>query len=400
MRVLLVSNASYDPPRGGSTRSNLVWLRHLAEQGHACTVVSPTLAGEADRTAVKDGITIHGVKDLSFRVSELGRRIREEAPDWVLVSSEDVGHVLLREAAHVAPGRIVYLAHTPQFYPFGPESWHGDEAAAELVRGAAQVVVIGEHMAGYVRRHLGREAVVVHPPMYGQPPYNRFGRFGSGFVLMINPCAVKGLGIFLALAVRFPDVEFAALNGWGTTQADREALKKLPNTKLLENVPDIEEVLSGARLLLMPSVWYEGFGLIAMEAMLRGLPVLASDSGGLEEAKRGTGYVVPVRAVERYEPVFDDTHMPRAVVPQQQIEPWAEALRTLLTDEGAYWAEAGRSREAALAFVAKLDAGDFEKMLAALPAAGRELRGEEKLKALDAQKRALLLARLRKKAQG
>jgi glycosyltransferase involved in cell wall biosynthesis len=149
----------------------------------------------------------------------------------------------------------------------------------------------------------------------------------------------------------------------------------------------------------MPSVWYEGFGLIAMEAMLRGLPVVASDSGGLAEAKRGTGYVIPVRPVERYEPVFDETHMPRAVAPEQDIGPWEQALRTLLTDEEAYWAEAGRSREAALRFVGKLDAGGLEKLLAGLEPAGQELRGEDKLKALDSQRRALLLARLRKKAQ-
>ena len=46
----------------------------------------------------------------------------------------------------------------------------------------------------------------------------------------------------------------------------------------------------------MPSIWYEGFGLIAMEAMLRGVPVISSDSGGLKEAKHGTGFVVPVQA--------------------------------------------------------------------------------------------------------
>lgn len=399
MRILLVSNASYDPPRGGSTRSNLVWLRHLASKGHECTVVSPTHGGEADKRTVKDGISIRGVKDLSFRVSELGQAIRETQPDWVLVSSEDVGHVLLREAAHTAPGRIVYLAHTPQFYPFGPESWHKDEGAAALIRQAAEVVVIGQHMAGYVRQHLGRAAVVVHPPMYGQPPYAEFGRFGAGFVLMINPCVVKGIAIFLKLAERFPDVEFAALNGWGTTRADREALARQPNTRLLENVPDIEDVLRQARLLVMPSVWYEGFGLIAMEAMLRGLPVVASDSGGLKEAKQGTGYVVPVRPVERYEPVFDEQHMPRAVVPEQEMEPWVEAVGRLLTDEQEYWTEARRSRAAALEFVTKLDAGDLEKMLLALPACAEPPRGADPVKALDAQKRALLLARLRKKAQ-
>lgn len=406
MKILLTSNASYDPPRGGSTRSNLAWLRHLAARGHECAVVAPTVEGMADRTTVVDGITVYGVKDLSFRVAELGKRIEAMQPDWVLVSSEDVSHVLLREAGAVAPGRIVYLAHTPQFYPFGPESWNADEAGAAIVRQAASVVAIGHHMAGYIQQHLGRGATVIHPPIYGQPPYRQFGRFGSGFVLMINPCAVKGVGLFLKLAERFPEIEFAALNGWGTTAADRAALERQPNARLLQNVPDIEDVLEQARLLLMPSVWYEGFGLIAMEAMLRGLPVIASNSGGLMEAKTGTGYVVPVRPVERYERAFDDTLMPRAVVPEQELEPWAAALHTLLTNEAAYWREARQSREAGLRFVEKLDAAEFERHLAKLPAATEPIGAhkvagsmEEKLKALDPAKRALLLARLKQKRE-
>ena len=60
----------------------------------------------------------------------------------------------------------------------------------------------------------------------------------------------------------------------------------------------------------MPSLWYEGFGLIVMESMLRGIPVVASDSGGLQEAKLGTGYVIPVHTIERYQPVFDEHGMP------------------------------------------------------------------------------------------
>ncbi|WP_321474966.1 glycosyltransferase family 4 protein [uncultured Paludibaculum sp.] len=406
MRILLTSNASYDPPRGGSTRSNLAWLRHLAAQGHECVVVSPTIDGAPGHTTVVDAITIHSVKELSFHVSVLGDHISALKPDWVLVSSEDVSHVLLREAGAVAPGRIIYLAHTPQFYPFGPESWNRDNAGTDIARSAASVVAIGHHMAGYIKQHLGREAVVIHPPMYGQPPYRQFGRFASGYVLMINPCAVKGVSIFLDLAARFPDIEFAALNGWGTTAADRVALERQPNTRLLKNVPDIEEVLEQARLLLMPSVWYEGFGLIAMEAMLRGLPVIASNSGGLMEAKTGTGYVVPVRPVDHYERVFDDTLMPRAIVPPQDLEPWAAALHTLLTNESAYWREARQSRDTALRFVEKLDVADFERHLLALPAATqpigehkRVLTTEEKLKALDPAKRALLLARLKQKKE-
>src|SRR5205809_113550 len=132
MRILLTSNASHDPPRGGSTRSNLVWLERLAAAGHACRVVCASAAGDA-RTA----------------------------------------------------------------------------RAARIVRDAAAVVAIGEHMAGYIRRHLGAEAAVIHPPIYGEPPYPRFGAFDTGWILMINPCAVKGVGIFLELARAFPDLPFA-----------------------------------------------------------------------------------------------------------------------------------------------------------------------------------------------
>ena len=372
-------------------------MRHLAGQGHDCRAVTPTPAGdEIERERVVDGIAIHSVPHLQRHPGVLAEEIRAFAPEWVLVSSEDVAHVLLRAAAQAAPGRMVYLAHTPQFLPFGPESWNPDETAAAAVRRAAGVVVIGHHMAAYVRTHLGVEAAVIHPPIYGRAPYRQFGRFGSGTVLMVNPCAVKGIGIFLALADRFPTIEFAALKGWGTTAQDREALTRRPNVRLLGTVPDIASALCEARFVLMPSLWYEGFGLIAMEAMLRGLPVIASDSGGLEEAKRGTGYVVPVRPIARYERVFDDTGMPRAVVPEQEIAPWAAAMQRLLSDEAEYWAEAGRSRAAALEFVSGLDAGDFEKYLQQLHRAAPDARAlTARLGKLDPQQRARLLEQVR-----
>jgi glycosyltransferase involved in cell wall biosynthesis len=401
MRLLLASNASYDPPKGGSTRSNLAWLRPMAARGHEIRVVCPTDGAAANRESTVEGISIHGVRDLSFHHRILADEIRRFRPDWMIVSSEDLSHVLLGEAAHAAPDRLIYLAHTPQFFPFGPESWNPGAAAAAQVRQARAVVAIGTHMAGYIRQHLGRDAHVIHPPIYGTPPFNRFGRFGSGYVLMINPCLVKGLPIFLDLARAFPDVEFAALNGWGTTSADRDAISLQPNARLLRNVPDIEEVLAGARLLLMPSLWYEGFGLITMEAMLRGLPVIASDSGGLMEAKQGTGYVVAVRPIERYEREFDETHMPVAAAPSQDLEPWKAALHTLLTDEQAYWAEAELSRLAALRFVEKLDAGDFERMIESLgpappwsDAAPSGAPPEDRRRKLDAARRELLRRKL------
>lgn len=397
MRILLASNASYDPPRGGSTRSNLAWLRILAASGHECTVAASSLTPER-RTACSGGITIHSIPSLSLHAGDLAGLIRETRPDWVLVSSEDLSHTLLREAARSAPGRLVYLAHTPQFLPFGPESWHADPPAAELVRRAAAVVVIGRHMAAYVRTHLGREATVIHPPIYGPPPWPDLSGFGRKRVLMINPCAAKGISIFLELARNFPDIPFDALRGWGTTPEDEAALADLPNATLLENVPDIEDALRRCSVLIMPSLWYEGFGLIVMEAMLRGIPVVSSDSGGLLEAKHGTGYVIPVRPVEGYRLEFDAAHMPRPVLPPQNVEPWIAALRRLLEDEREYREESARSRAAATAFVSAIDPGAMGKLLASLPRAAEAASPAQAGKPpLDDARRALLLRELQKR---
>src|SRR6185295_13174835 len=152
MRIVLTSNASHDPARGGSTRSNLVWLEHLASNGHECRVIC---SGEQGASTTRNGVSIFSVRDLVLNRAVLTEQIRSFEPDFVLVSSEDLSHVLLREAYGAAPDRIVYLAHTPQFYPFGPASWNPDPQAASIVRSARAIVAIGVHMQGYIRRHLG-----------------------------------------------------------------------------------------------------------------------------------------------------------------------------------------------------------------------------------------------------
>ena len=195
MKVLLTSNASYAPPRGGSTRSNLVWLRGLVERGHEVRVLSAAW-GEAEQCGGEWHCDSVGVKNLPLNSAVLREEILTFAPDVVLVSSEDLSHRLVREASRWA--KVIYLAHTPQFFPFGPESWNSNAEATEAIRGAAAVVAIGTHMAGYIERHAGCKVTVIHPPIYGEAPFPRFGNFESGDVVMINPCAVKGISIFLA----------------------------------------------------------------------------------------------------------------------------------------------------------------------------------------------------------
>ena len=61
----------------------------------------------------------------------------------------------------------------------------------------------------------------------------------------------------------------------GNHRDDRRDLLRLPNIRILPNARNIDDVLARTRMLLMPSLWYEGFGLIVMESMLRGIPVVS-----------------------------------------------------------------------------------------------------------------------------
>ncbi|HTT61353.1 MAG TPA: glycosyltransferase family 4 protein [Bryobacteraceae bacterium] len=403
MRILLTANASYVPPRGGATRSNLLWLEYMAARGHACRVVAAALADGAakraqmaeegldQRTLVeRGGVEVCEVAGRSRQAAVLHRQICQFQPDWVLVSSEDLGHILLREASHTAPGRVVYLAHTPQFFPFGPASWNPDPGAAELVKGAAGVVAIGQHTAGYIRQHTGREAAVIHPPIYGSGPFPNLASFDTGLITMVNPCAVKGMSIFVALADRFASYGFGALPGWGTTAGDRAELAARPNITMLPNCRHIAEFLSRTRILLMPSLWYEGFGLTVMEAMLHGIPVIASDAGGLVEAKMGTPFVAHVPTIDRYAPVYDEYSLPQPVIGPVDLKPWEEALRALLTGRALYEQVSAASREAALRFVGGLDAGRMPEYLQSLQP-GERVRERPSLANLSPEKRTLLL---------
>jgi glycosyltransferase involved in cell wall biosynthesis len=395
MRVLLTATASYVPPRGGATRSNLTWLDQMAHAGHPCRIVCGA-SGEGAELRFHESIAVFAVEEPGRRIQVLRQQIREFRPDWVLVSSEDLGHGLLLEAQHSAPGRMVYLAHTPQFFPFGPASWNPESHGAHVVAHAAGIVAIGRHMAEYIQQALGREAAVIHPPIYGTGPFPTLANFDSGLITMINPCAVKGISIFLSIAERMTTREFGVVPGWGTTRADRRALERLPNVHILPNARNIEDVLARTRILLMPSLWYEGFGLIVMESMLRGIPVVSSDAGGLAEAKHGTGHVIPVHMIDRYEPIFDEHAMPLPVVEPHDPAPWITALEALLSDRAAYKRESAASKAAADTFVRGLDAAALERYLLSLKPA--EVAAEPtRVESLSPEKRALLLERLRKR---
>jgi hypothetical protein len=124
--------------------------------------------------------------------------------------------------------------------------------------------------------------------------------------------------------------------------------------------------------------------------MLHGIPTIASDAGGLVEAKMGTPFVAHAPPIDHYEPVFDEHSLPKPVARPVDFQPWTEALCALLTDRALYERVSNESRAAALSFVRRLDAGCMREYLLSLAPA--EAAAEKpSLANLSPEKRALLL---------
>jgi len=79
-----------------------------------------------------------------------------------------------------------------------------------------------------------------------------------------------------------------------------QLLKRLPNVKIQAASENVDEILRLTRILIVPSVRPEAFNLVAMEAQLRGIPVLSTDVCGLSEANR-----VPPTAIGDIPIVYD-----------------------------------------------------------------------------------------------
>ena len=186
------------------------------------------------------------------------------------------------------------------------------------------------------------------------------------------------------------------------------ALARRPNVRILHPVDDISLLMAQTRVLLAPSLWAEARSRMIVEAMLHGVPVMASDVGGIPEAKMGVPYLLPVNPIARYQTEVDEQMAPLAEVPTQDIGPWRAALTRLLSGRAHYDEIARASRAAAMDYAAHLSVAPFEKLLEETVAAspvGQAIRlpsppagSGSALPSLSPEKRQLLALRLRKRA--
>lgn len=381
MKVLLVQNSTYFGSYAGAEKSDRLLMSALAGRGYDCSVLARlthTTHREYLRQLVDSGLkpASRGLGEVQFTLDSVAVRtlsngdIRSRAlrdvhncrPDIVLVST-DPSNTLITCLAGVEVSRVIYLVRTTVLLPFGPDAMFPSMVRTEAVRRASAVLAVSRYAADYVRQHAGISAI--HVPMQLMEPgeWPCLGDFDNPCVTMVNPCASKGISIFVGLIDLFPEVQFAAVPTWGTSADDMSELVARPNIRCLDPTEDIRDILRLTRVTLVPSLWPEARSRMVVESMLAGVPVLASDLGGMREAAMGIPCLIPVNPIKAYRRQLNNRMIRMPEVPRQDLKTWISALSRLITDREHYSRASRQARTAAGEYAAHLNTVDFESVL-------------------------------------
>jgi glycosyltransferase involved in cell wall biosynthesis len=238
-----------------------------------------------------------------------------EKPDIAIVQiGNSIGLAQALEARGVP---VLFYLHNVDIDDLG-----GDPRALSHARFIANSRFTAERY----RSVFGIDSAVI-PPLVRAEDYRT--RRGRANVTMINPHPVKGQEVMLKVARACPDIPFHLVESWPLHSEEAEslvrAIARLPNVRFTRRTSDMKSIYGAAKFLLAPSICEEAWGRVATEAHFSGIPVIASDRGGLPESVGPGGVLLD---------------------PEGGIEPWIDAVRKMWTDKAFY----ERMSEAALAY--------------------------------------------------
>lgn len=326
---------------GGMGGGIATYLRALLLALEARGIENVIVAGQPETDAPAGVPYLHapGIDGDGTRLSSpdraaLDRALRDARPDVCYV------HVILAEAVEVAarhapvvlyaheyltvcPGGMRYLQRSERFCAEGPglrcfwrayterttnrrpdrlgEAYARVRAWRSLWDAVARVIVASPFVAGVLAADgapRARTAVVPYPVLPpSRPP--RAG-LGDGVLYLGRLVPSKGVHVLLTALARLPDATLT-IAGAGPGRARLERLARRldlgDRVRFTGWVAPIErdELFARVRVLAIPSLWEEPFGIVGLEALSHGVPVVASAVGGIPSWLTDGGELVSAR---------------------------------------------------------------------------------------------------------
>jgi glycosyltransferase involved in cell wall biosynthesis len=169
-----------------------------------------------------------------------------------------------------------------------------------MLRASDQIIAVSDGVGHYLER-LGLEHVVVKngllPPRIDSHARELLGLDPDAFVVggIGRLHHQKGWDVLCAAApairAQRPDIQIVVV-GDGPLREELEHTPGCEEVRFAGYAADASSLLGAFDLLVMPSR-YEGLGLVAIEGMLSGIPIVASRVDGLVEVIGATGRLVP-----------------------------------------------------------------------------------------------------------
>ncbi len=373
MRIVHVT-LRFDAPGGVETNVREV-TRRLRAAGDEVQVFASDLYDEGrwerrtDYAAEVDGVPVRRfpvhkrlVPGLTMPLMVgLMDALAESGAEVIHAHSHRYGHVL--QAAAVAERLRIPLVVSTHYHP-------ADRREPPLKRGLLRCQDVGFGMSAYrvaravivqtpregalVKEFAPADRVRVVPPgidlaAWSRPESDRATGLDlpPEYLLFVGRIAPnKGLSVLIDAIADLGPIRAPTLLLMGRDWGERAALEAhsqlrgvRERVRFLGHVPDLSAyraVIRGARALLLPSEW-EAFGLVLLEAMAAGTPVVATAVGGvpdvLDEGRAGrlVPYGDPKALAGAIRAVFDEPERTRELVEAGRTRvrgyDWAESVR-------------------------------------------------------------------------
>ncbi|MFA5032180.1 MAG: glycosyltransferase family 4 protein [bacterium] len=322
-KILFIAHDLY-PPLRGAEKSSLTLLEHLSEEGF--DTYAFCIEKNRSRKVEKNGVTVNTFSELL----SLTKSIETLLPD-VIFTQFDLAPFAVSIAKRLNIPVVLfvhgmdYFCHVPLYAEICDRNCKNCNyynlyettlvRNREMLQQADAIISNSEYTRQVLKEFTNMDSEVIYPFINYDEIICEEIFVPQKYITMYQPEVRKGILTFCEIARLMPEEQFLTV-GHGIKL-------KLPNVRYMGYTPP-KYFYSTTKLLVVPSVIGETFGMIIVEALLNGIPVVAGRIGGIPEAA-GPGAILiddflnPDKWVKEIKRVLNDENLRRELVEDGKI---------------------------------------------------------------------------------